>query len=157
MDINGVPLHPLVVHAAVVLVPLAALAVIGFVIPRWRWLLRWPALVTSLLAAGLVQLAALTGDDLKDKVGNSKLIETHEMWGGRLQAASWVLAAVMVVAFWVVPHVTAHKNGKDRLSRVVALERPLIVLLPVLAVVVLVLVVITGDAGARSVWADSGS
>jgi hypothetical protein len=32
------------VHAAVVLTPLAALLVVGSaVLPRWRWLTRWPA------------------------------------------------------------------------------------------------------------------
>ena len=37
MELNGIPLHPLVVHAVVVLVPLAALA--ELVLPRhhpWR-------------------------------------------------------------------------------------------------------------------------
>jgi hypothetical protein len=42
MTFAGLPLHPLVVHAAVVLTPLAALLVVGSaVLPRW--LTRWPA------------------------------------------------------------------------------------------------------------------
>ena len=99
MTINGVPLHPLVVHAAVVFVPLAVLAVLTLLVPRWRWASRWVALVVVALAAGSVQLAAMTGDDLKHRVGGSALIETHEMWAGRLQAATWVLAALTLVAF----------------------------------------------------------
>jgi uncharacterized membrane protein len=90
MQINGIPLHPLIVHAAVVFVPLAALAVIAFVVPKWRWAARWPALVTVVIAAVSVQLAAMTGDSLKHKVGGSQLIENHEMWAGRLQAGTWV-------------------------------------------------------------------
>jgi len=86
MELNGTPLHPLVVHAAVVFVPLAAVAVAAYVVPRWRALLRWPALVLSIGAAASVQLAAMSGDSLKEKVGRSPLIETHEMWAGRLQA-----------------------------------------------------------------------
>ncbi len=152
MEINGVPLHPLVVHAAVVFVPLAALAVIAFVVPRWRSAARWPALLIVAIAAVSVQLASMTGDQLKDKVGGSALIETHEMWAGRLQAATWVLTAVTVVAFWALPHVPREVGSHDKDSRVAILERPLVVLLPVLAVVVLVLVVLTGDAGARAVW-----
>jgi hypothetical protein len=85
-------------------------------------------------------------------VGGSALIETHEMWAGRLQTATWVLAAVTAVAFWVLPHVNRVAGGRDKQARVAVLERPLVVLLPVLAVVVLVLVVLTGDAGARAVW-----
>jgi uncharacterized membrane protein len=153
VEINGIPMHPLVVHAAVVFVPLAALAVIAFVVPKWRWAARWPALVVVALAAGSVQLAAMTGDSLKEKVGRSALIETHEMWAGRLQTATWVMAALTLVAFWSLPHVTRVSGGRDKPARVAVLERPLVVLLPVAAVAVVVLVVLTGDAGARAVWA----
>jgi len=153
MTINGLPLHPLVVHAAVVLVPLAALAVIAFVVPTWRWLARWPALALAALAAGSVQLAAMTGDSLKRQVGPTALIQTHEMWAGRLQAATWVLAALTLLAFWTLPHVTRLTGGRDKGARVGVLERPLLVVLPLCAVAVMVLVVLTGDAGARAVWA----
>ena len=152
MSINGVPLHPLLVHLAVVFVPLAALLVSAYCVPRLRWITRWPALVTAAIAAGAVQLSAVTGSDLKAKLGENPLIENHEMWAGRLQAATWVLAGAMLVAFWAFPHVTRLMGGQDRQGRVAALEKPLMVLLPVLAVSVLVLVVITGDAGARAVW-----
>jgi hypothetical protein len=153
MSINGLPLHPLVVHAAVVFVPLAALAVLAFVVPRWRWAARWPALVGAVLAAGSVQLAAMTGDSLQRQVGRSALIETHEMWAGRLQTATWVLAALTLVAFWSLPHVTRIADGCDKQARLAVLERPLALLLPLAAVAVIVLVVLTGDAGARAVWA----
>ena len=154
MTINGLPLHPLVVHAAVVFVPLAALAAIAFVVPKWRWAARWPALASAALAAGSVQLAAMTGDSLKHQVGRSSaLIETHEMWAGRLQTATWVLAALTLVAFWSLPHVTGLAGGRDKGAKVAVLERPLLVLLPLTAVAVVVLVVLTGDAGARAVWA----
>ena len=152
MTINGVPLHPLVVHAAVVFVPLAVLAVLSILVPRWRWASRWVALVVVALAAGSVQLAAMTGDDLKHRVGGSALIETHEMWAGRLQAATWVLAALTLVAFWVLPHTTALRNGRDKDTRLPVLVLPVTALLPVLAVAVLILVFLTGDAGARAVW-----
>ena len=36
-DFNGLPLHPLIVHATVVIIPLAALTVILFAVwPRFR-------------------------------------------------------------------------------------------------------------------------
>jgi hypothetical protein len=152
MTINGVPLHPLVVHAAVVLTPMAVLAVLAMLVPRWRWAARWAALTLVVLAAASVQLAAMTGDDLKHRVGGSALIETHEMWAGRLQAGTWVLAAATLVAFWVLPHATALRQGRDKAPRLPVLVRPLTLLLPVLAVAVLALVVLTGDAGARAVW-----
>ena len=62
------------------------------------------------------------------------------------------LTVVVVVAFFSMGHVTRLVGACDREARVPALEKPLLVLLPVLAVVVLVLVFLTGDAGARAVW-----
>jgi hypothetical protein len=153
VTINGLPLHPLVVHAAVVFVPLAALAVLALTVPKWRWAARWPALAMAVLAAGFVQLAGMTGDSLKRRVGGSPLIETHETWAGRLQTATWVLAALTVLAFWSLPHVTGLATGRDKAARVAILERPLVVLLSLAAVAVVVLVVLTGEAGARAVWA----
>jgi hypothetical protein len=153
MEINGVPLHPLVVHAAVVFVPLAAIAAIAFVVPKWRWLMRWPALLLNLAAAAVVQLAMMSGENLQESRHlDSPLVRTHEDYADKLRIAMFVLAVVMVVAFWALGHVTRLTGSQDRVAKVAALEKPMLVLLPVLAVVVLVLVVLTGDAGARAVW-----
>ena len=82
MTINGIPLHPLVVHAAVVLVPLAALLAIAYaVLPSRRWQTRTPAVVVALVA----------GDNLKARLHeDTTLIQTHEHWAGLLQTAMWV-------------------------------------------------------------------
>jgi hypothetical protein len=45
---------------------------------------------------------------------------------------------------------------KDHKQGVTTLAKPLVLLLPVAAVTVLVLVVLTGDAGARAVWGTGG-
>src|SRR6266542_1811331 len=46
---GSLPLHVLVIHLAVVVLPVSALTAIAFaVLPKWRWLLRWPALVLGL-------------------------------------------------------------------------------------------------------------
>jgi hypothetical protein len=155
MTLNGIPLHPLVVHAAVVFAPMAALSAILFaVVPRWRWALRWPTLVLAIAAAGSVQFAAMTGGSLKHQLGlQGTLIHNHEMWAGRLQFVSWVLAAVVLAAWWVFPAVTPLAGRPNRASRLSVLVKPLIVSLPVLAAVALVLVYLTGDAGAKAVWA----
>ncbi len=156
MEINGVPLHPLVIHAVVVFVPLAALAAIAMSLPKWRWLARWPALLLTLGATAAAYVAKLTGAQLKEDRGleTLPLVKTHEQWGDRLVTAMVVFAAVVVVAFWVLPHVTRLSGGKDRVTKMAVLEKPLMVLLPLTAVVALVLVVLTGDAGARAVWKE---
>ena len=53
MEINGLPLHPLVVHAAVVFLPCAALlALVYAAVPRWRWAVRWPMVGLTAVGAG---------------------------------------------------------------------------------------------------------
>jgi uncharacterized membrane protein len=153
MEFRGIPLHPLIIHAAVVLVPLAALSALLFAVPKWRWLTRWPAVVLAVIGALTVQLAVMSGRDLeKDRNLDSPLIHTHEEWGERLQIAMWIFAVIMVVAFWALPYVTRVSGAANRESRAAALETPLAVLVAVAAIAVLVLVVLTGDAGARAVW-----
>ncbi len=157
MTINGIPLHPLIVHAAVVLVPLAALfAILYAVLPARRWQTRTPAAVLAVGAALAVQLASMTGDQLKEQLhGNAVLIATHEQWAGLLQGAMWVLAALMVIGWWALPHENPLPDHDHR-QGVTALATPLVLLLPAAAVAVMVLVVLTGDAGARAVWHHGG-
>ena len=154
MEINGLPLHPLVVHAVVVFVPLGALAAILFaVMPRWRWLLRWPTLVLALGAVVVVRVAVMSGNSLKaDRELGGPLLDRHIVWGHRLEYAVWVFAAVAVVACWVLPYVVPLKNRDDRLSPMASLTTVMTVLLPVAAAVVLGFSVITGDPGAKAVW-----
>lgn len=154
MEINGVPLHPLVIHAVVVFVPLAAIVAIAMSLPKWRWLARWPALLLTLGATAAAYVATLTGKNLEKDRGLAALplVKTHVEWGNRLMLAMWIFAALVVVAFWALPHVTRLSGGRDRVAKVAALEKPLMVLVPLAAVAVLVLVVLTGDAGARAVW-----
>ena len=154
MELRGVPLHPLVIHAVVVLVPLAAIAAIAMSVSKYRWIARWPALLLTLGATAAAYVATLTGEELaKDRgLDSLPLVKTHEEWGERLMIGMWVFALLVVVAFWVLPHVTRLSGAKDRVAKVAALEKPLMVLVPLAAVAVLVLVFLTGDAGARAVW-----
>jgi hypothetical protein len=154
MEINGVPLHPLVVHASVVFVPLAALsAVLYALVPRWRWALRHPMLALGGMAVGATQLASLSGENLKDsRKLFSPLVEKHEMWAGRLLFSMWVLAALIAIAWWVLPSVTALVGRSDRSAGIPALVLPVTVVLPIAAVVTLIFVYFTGDAGAQAVW-----
>jgi uncharacterized membrane protein len=63
MEISGLPLHPLVVHAAVVLGPVAALAALGYAaVGRWRDWLRVPMVVVALAAVASIVAAYLSGD-----------------------------------------------------------------------------------------------
>ncbi|HET6625323.1 MAG TPA: DUF2231 domain-containing protein [Nocardioidaceae bacterium] len=155
MEIGGLPLHPLVVHAAVVLAPLAALVAIVFaVVPRWRWLTRWPAVVTALIAAGSVFAARLSGEDLLDaRPELAPLVAVHEDRGELLLWVTLGFAVVVLVAAWMLGGSTPLPNGRGaRTSAVPIVDTVLAVLLVLAALAVLVQVVLTGDAGSRAVW-----
>jgi hypothetical protein len=155
MQIAGLPLHPLVVHAAVVLIPLTALLTIGLaVLPRWRWLLRWPTAGASVLCIVLAYVATTSGQSLEDSRPElARLMREHSGRGDLLAKLTIVLAVVVVAAAFLLPGPSGLASGKGGVvSRVAVADKVLPVLLVLAAVVVLVQTVLTGDSGARAVW-----
>ena len=154
MEINGLPLHPLIVHAVVIFVPLGALSAILFaVMPRWRWLLRWPTLLLAVGAVVVTRIAVISGNDLKnDRNLGGELIDKHMDWAAWLERSVWLFAVVALLACWVLPYAMPFAGREDRVSPAAALVTATTVLLPVIGAVVLVLAVITGEAGAQAVW-----
>jgi uncharacterized membrane protein len=161
MEIGGLPLHPLVVHAAVVLTPAAAvMAVVYAARARWRWLTRWPTVLTTVAALATLLVAKRSGESLLSSRAyllQSKVIaervQTHQALGNELVAVMAVFAVLVLVAAWTLGGPSAAVSGwGERESRTVALDRVLSAVLVLGAVVVLVWVVRTGDAGARAVW-----
>jgi hypothetical protein len=158
-EINGLPAHVLIIHAAVVFTPLAALCAIAFaVLPGWRWLLRWPLLASTLVALGSVLAAVHSGVIFKQNLGISQaLIATHEHRGKQLQVLMWVFTAVVLLAVVTLGGPTALASGKG--AREGLASRPLQYLISAVvvlgALLVIVQVVRTGDAGSRALWAPS--
>ncbi|MEQ6900068.1 DUF2231 domain-containing protein [Nocardioides sp. YIM 152588] len=146
MEINGVPLHPLVVHAAVVFTPLAALVGIGYAVPGWRDRLRWPLVVLVVIAAVAVWVAYLSGQTLRtDRFSTATgefadRLDTHQTWGTRLRGGATAFAALALITVWL-----HDRSGPARVALVAATA--------LAALLTLVLVVLTGDAGARATWA----
>ncbi|WP_091120100.1 DUF2231 domain-containing protein [Nocardioides terrae] len=147
--INGLPAHPLLVHAVVVLLPLGALAVVLHVV--------WPAarerlgIVTPLLclaALAFVPLAVSAGENLADSLGGSNpLIERHEDLAK--QVLPWAIAlAVVAIAQWVL-------GRRAPLS--LAVRIPAGVVSIAVAVVATVVLVRAGDAGSQAVWSGFSS
>ncbi|WP_323793641.1 DUF2231 domain-containing protein [Nocardioides sp.] len=143
MEINGLPLHPLVVHAAVVFGPLAALLAIVYVVrPAWQERLRAPLVVMALVTVASIVTAFVSGNSFRDAnafFAENAQIDRHQERAGLL---IWVTVGFGVVAllaaFW-----------RDRGA---AVRLGLHVLLAAAAIALLVLVVLTGDAGARAVY-----
>lgn len=151
----GLPLHVFVVHATVILLPLVATLALAYVgLPSWRWLLRWP------LAAGAVGAPILTfvtlkaGQALKEQLGlPDAVIGTHQSRAGLLLVFTVVFAVAGLAAAYTLggPSLLVSGAGSRRgAARVVQIG--VAVLLAVAALLVVVQVVLTGDAGARAVW-----
>jgi hypothetical protein len=155
MEISGLPLHPLVVHAAVVLIPLTAASGIALaVLPGWRWLSRWPAALASVATVGLAFLATTSGESLESsKPELRQLVHQHAERGDLLADLTVVLAVVVLVSAFLLPGDSGLASGKGAVaSRVAVADKVLPALLVVVALVVLVQVYLTGESGARAVW-----
>jgi len=155
MEIFGLPVHVLVVHAAVVFTPLAALATIAFgVLPRWRYLTRLPAALLALTATGSVWMARLSGNDLQKKRGlPQELIDTHESRGQVLALVMIAFLVLTLLGAWLLGGPSGLTSGRGAVQvRQQWMEATLPLVLVAISVVALVWVILTGDAGARAVW-----
>jgi len=160
----GVPAHPLLVHAAVVLVPLLALLTIAYALvplvrPHVRWVLGLLAIATPLaaLAAKLSGDAFLSRLQEKGRVSAEFLprLEEHQDLGTMTLIVAVVLAILtLVLVYKVGPGVpVTGPAGATGMAKVLPLV--LAVLSVVVAVVGLYYVIRTGDTGAKAVWEGS--
>ena len=143
MEISGLPLHPLVVHAAVVLGPVAALAALGYAaVGRWRDWLRVPMVVVARAAVASIVAAYLSGDSFLEAnraLAQKPWVGTHEE---RAELLLW-----LTLGFGVVAVAVGWLHDRPGVVRTTGRA-----VLGLLALAVLVQVVLVGDAGARAVW-----
>jgi len=147
-----VPLHPLVVHAVVVLGPLTALTGLAFAgVSRWRWLLRWPLVVLAIVTAGACVVAVQAGGALLDlRPELAPLIEEHERYGELLRNVALGYVLVAAAAAWALGGVSALASGKG--ARETRFGVPVALVLAAASVGLLVVLFLAGESGARSVW-----
>lgn len=141
----GLPVHPLVVHATVVVVPTAALAVLlAAVLPRFRaWAGPLP-MILALVGLVLAPLSTSTGENLEHQVGESALVRDHAELGDTLVWVMLPLALVAVAMWWI------NRNGTVGKGLTVAVS----VLAVVAAVGTGVDVALIGHSGAKAAWHD---
>lgn len=153
--IFGLPLHPLIVHATVVFVPLAAATVLGAVlVPRFR---RWAGLLPaglSLVALILTPLSTSTGENLEGSVTDTRLIEEHAELGDQLIWFTIPLFAFAVAYWWLDRRRAAGSTPPDRVRTLTAVVGVLAVLA---ALGTGVQVARIGHSGAKAAWANSTS
>ena len=149
-NIFGLPVHPLIVHATVVVVPSAALAVALYALwPRFRAWSGWGPLALAVAAVVLTPLSTSSGESLEHRVGHSALVEKHSHLADLL--IWWVvpLALLAAVLYWW------HRT--DAAARPTAVRAAIAVLPVAVAVGTLVQVVLIGHSGAESAWGDTPS
>jgi uncharacterized membrane protein len=147
--INGLPLHPLIVHAVVVLLPLSILGVLALVIrPAWRARYGVLVAVCALLATILIPVATQSGESLEKHVGNPG---QHAQLGDQLL---WFAIPVLIVAVGLV---LVERGVTDRLARRSVAGAVVSVVAVVAAVAAGVQVYRVGDSGARAAWGDQVS
>jgi uncharacterized membrane protein len=126
--INGLPLHPLLVHAVVVLLPLAAAgSIVIAVFPKWRRRYWLPVLVLAALGIAAVPITQQAGEALYDNLHvNNPALERHTELGGQLLPYA-ITFGVMVVLLLVVGRLAdrEHTSGAVRAASVGApLQQP---------------------------------
>jgi glucan phosphoethanolaminetransferase (alkaline phosphatase superfamily) len=150
---DGLPIHALVVHAAVILVPLAALLGLLFLRPAWRMTLRWALPAAAVLATVTVYVARQSGEVLKESLGDQlkdntagEIVERHQELSDLLWIWLLVFLGVCIVAALVLPRLTSPLAGGG-----------VAIIVAALAVVVIVLVAYTGHQGSKAVWNPEGT
>jgi len=152
-QINGMPVHALVIHAAVVFVPLLALvAIVYAVVPRWRAKVGWAAVLLAIAAPATAFVAKLSGEELRERLVADGLsgaplagIDDHQGYGTLTLYFSLGLAAVTLIMVFLTL-----RRSERPLPRVA--ELGLTVIMVALAAVSGYYVFKTGDTGAQAVW-----
>lgn len=138
--IGGLPLHPLIVHFAVTLLPLSALALLVLIaVPRWRKTFGWVVLAGLFVSVGTAWVAKETGEGLASVLG---LPQEHAQWGDRIVPIAGLLFIAAAVWFWQV-----RKGATGALTTISAIVSA------ILAVISIIVIVIVGHTGAQAAWA----
>ncbi len=148
--IAGLPMHPLVVHLAVVFLPLAALMFVVLVTIRpLRGTWAIPALVALAVGTAAAFASKESGEQLANHVG---VEATHSFWGGLLP---YFAAGLFVVAliWWLVQGMAVRRARTTSVKGPSAPEVVLGALTVILALGVTGLSVVVGHSGASAAWA----
>ncbi len=145
----GLPLHPLLVHATVILAPVTALAVaLTAIWPAARRRLGLAMPIAAALVAVLVPVTVLAGLDLAAKVGSTPAIRQHEALG--LLLIPWSIALLIAA---VAVHLRERMTARIRRIRIAsAISATITTIAAVCAIGTIVTAVLAGEAGARAVW-----
>jgi uncharacterized membrane protein len=172
--IDGLPVHPLVIHFVVVLLVIAVLGgVLTAVWPAVRRRYGWLAFAAALVGTLLVPVATNSGENLAGRLPANDLITEHERLGDMM--LWWAIGLTVALGALMVVHTMATRKATAKVPVAVGAagaeaeqeetrqetkpQASALILMIVLAVVTVGVAVGTGihvyrvgDAGARAVW-----
>ena len=173
-DLFGLPAHPLLVHAPIVLVPLCFVAAIFMAAkPEWRRRFGIPTAVLAVVAAISVQLAEGSGEALEERVRETNLVERHAEIAELAKPFVFLFALALVgVVVWdqvqrrtaggsraAGSEVETESSTSSTSSTSTATASKLISIAMVVTVllggVATYEIVQTGHSGAKAVWDDT--
>ncbi len=152
--VNGIPLHPLVVHAIVVLLPLATLGTIAIAVrPAWRVTFGPLVVAAAAIAVVLTPVATSSGEELEKRVGNPG---EHAELGDQL---IWFAIPLLVLSLALVllarAQATKDGGGTPRYVASTNAVKVVAVLAVVAGLACAVQVYRVGDSGAKKAWEDA--
>jgi hypothetical protein len=161
-EVLGIPAHPLLVHAAVVFVPLQALtAVVYAFVPSWRARMGWAALSLAVVGPVAAWFAKLSGEAFRDRqVSNGASgpfldrIDEHSGFGS---TTAWVTIALGVLTILLFLRGRAgdgaqETTGAQTTTAGVVIGWVLRLAIAAAAAAALYYIFRTGDTGAHLVW-----
>ena len=157
--VAGVPAHPLLVHAVVVLLPLAALGAVAVAV-RPAWSRPYGPLVAAAALGGALSatLARTTGLQLEGAIGVTPefapVVDAHEQLGTWVLWVSWPFAALAVATVVLAFRTTRAQGGGGGGTATATRTTTRVVgaVTAAVGVAIVVLVVLAGHSGAAAVW-----
>jgi hypothetical protein len=142
-SIMGLPVHPLVVHSAVVLVPLVAFSALAMSYwPSFSRKYGKPILILAVIAQISLFVAKSSGEPFEERLG--KEVERHAELG-EIAPLTFIPLLALLFIRWRMDRSGA-TVGSPRVRRMVS------ILLALAAILALVYIYLTGHSGAESVW-----
>lgn len=143
--VNGLPVHPLVVHAVVVLIPLAVLGTVLVALsPRLRARYAGINALVAIVGTALCPVATSSGEALEHRVGDPGV---HAELGDQLLWFSIPMTLFAIAMWWLQRRVRPERAAVRGLGLIA-------VVAVVASVAAGVQVYRVGDSGAKAVWAD---
>jgi hypothetical protein len=150
--ILGIPAHPLLIHAAVIFIPLLIVGAIVYAAwPPFHPRITWAVLALAVIAPFSALFAKLSGTDLKNRLHRDGLtskdlfdrIAVHNSYGDKTFWWTLALGVLTLALLWY------YRGGQ---TPTMAVRAGSTVVMVVVGAIVGYYVFKTGDTGAHIVW-----